>query len=361
MKKYNPKNERIKREYFLYLKEAKVVSGQTIDNIRKSIDRYEKYTKYEDFSRFNKHKASAFKKHFGNQKSRRNGKLLSKSTYISTLRNLKDFFLWLRLRSGYRRLDIHHVEYLNFSDRDVAVARSKKIKEYPTFEQIRKVLSCMSAETEIEMRNRALIAFTALTGVRDSAIASLKLKHIDLNRNLVEQLPDEVKTKFSKTIYTYFFPVGDDIKQIVIDWIHFLRNVKLYDESAPVFPSTKLAHDENFELKPVGLQPKHWSTANQIRKIFKEGFESAGLKYYTPHSFRTTICRLGEQVCRTPEQFKAWSQNIGHENPLTTFMSYGHIDEYRQGEIISNVVDKDKDYSNKRLFEELMELKKRSE
>ena len=26
---------------------------------------------------------------------------------------------------------------------------------------------------------------------------------------------------------------------------------------------------------------------------------------------------------------KAWSQNLGHENPLTTFTSYGHIDLYR--------------------------------
>jgi len=38
-----------------------------------------------------------------------------------------------------------------------------------------------AGENGIECRNRALIAFTLLTGARDSAIASMKLKHVDLS------------------------------------------------------------------------------------------------------------------------------------------------------------------------------------
>jgi hypothetical protein len=34
---------------------------------------------------------------------------------------------------------------------------------------------------------------------------------------------------------------------------------------------------------------------------------------------------------------KAWSQNLGHEQMLTTFTSYGRIEEHRQGEIIMNL------------------------
>ena len=36
------------------------------------------------------------------------------------------------------------------------------------------------------------------------------------------QKPGEVRTKVSKTIYTHFFPVGVDIREIVIDWIKLL-------------------------------------------------------------------------------------------------------------------------------------------
>ena len=73
----------------------------------------------------------------------------------------------------------------------------------------------MPSDTEIERRNRALIAFTLLTGARDSAIASMKLKHVDLIANSVSQDAREVNTKFSKTFTTFFFPVGDEILSIV--------------------------------------------------------------------------------------------------------------------------------------------------
>ncbi|MFN5702503.1 MAG: site-specific integrase, partial [Gammaproteobacteria bacterium] len=38
-----------------------------------------------------------------------------------------------------------------------------------------------------------------------------------------------------------------------------------------------------------------------------------------------------------PEEFKAWSQNLGHEQVLTTFTSYGNVDLRRQGDIIKNL------------------------
>ena len=37
---------------------------------------------------------------------------------------------------------------------------------------------------------------------------------------------------------------------------------------------------------------------------------------------------------KTPEQFKAWSQNLGHEKVLTTFLSYGQVASARQGDIM---------------------------
>ena len=55
---------------------------------------------------------------------------------------------------------------------------------------------------------------------------------------------------------------------------------------------------------------------------------------YNPHRFRHTLVRLWETICQTPEQFKAWSQNLGHEGVLTTFYSYGDVSARRQGELI---------------------------
>lgn len=63
-------------------------------------------------------------------------------------------------------------------------------------------------------------------------------------------------------------------------------------------------------------------------------FEAAGLPYFNPHSFRDTLVQLGEQRCATPEQLKAWSQNLGHDRVMTTLTSYGNVAAHRQAALI---------------------------
>lgn len=338
MKKYNPKNERIKRQYFVFLKEAKRQSESGVDAVAKALNRFEVYTKYRDFKSFHFNQAVAFKKHLAEQKGRQSGKLLSKATLNSTLAHLKRFFQWLAGQPGYKsRLQYSDAEYFNLSEKDTRIATARREKPVPTLEQIKHVINRMPAVTEIELRNRALVAFTLLTGARDSAIASLKLKHIDLLAGSVFQDAREVQTKFSKTFTTYFFPVGDEIRQIVSDWVTFLREEKLWSNNGPLFPATRVAQGETRQFEVSGLDRKHWSSATPIRTIFRISFHAADLPYFNPHSFRNTLVQLGETICQTPEDFKAWSQNLGHERVLTTFYSYGNVADSRQGEIIQNL------------------------
>ena len=217
------------------------------------------------------------------------------------------------------------------------VATTRREQRIPTLEQIKHVISQMPINTEIELRNQALIAFTFLTGARDSAIASMKLKHVDLPAGCVYQDAREVRTKFSKTFTTYFFPVGDEIREIIADWMNYLREEKLWSNDDPLFPSTRIEQNTERQFQAVGLDRKHWSSATPIRSIFKEAFKKADLPYFNPHSFRNTLVRLGESLCQTPEAFKAWSQNLGHEKVLTTFYSYGEVGNQRQGEIIRDL------------------------
>ncbi|SET68927.1 hypothetical protein SAMN05216326_1654, partial [Nitrosomonas marina] len=134
-----------------------------------------------------------------------------------------------------------------------------------------------------------------------------------------------------------FFPVGDGIRLIVAEWITYLREEKLWGNNDPLFPATRISHDESMQFQVTGIDRKHWRNATPIRKIFRKAFTDAGLPYFNPHSFRNTLVRLGQQVCQTPEQFKAWSQNLGHEKVLTTFLSYGNVECQRQGEIIRDL------------------------
>ncbi len=335
MTKHNPENERIKRRYFGWLKEAKQCSEATVDATAKALSRFEEWNRHKSFQTFHHEQAVAFKRHLAEQTGQRSGEKLSKATVHATLTQLRQFFFWLADQPGYKsRIQHSDTDYFNLSSNDARIATAHTSRKVPTLEQVKRVIETMPRGNEIERRNRALVAFTLLTGARDAAIASLKLKHVDLRESCVQQDAREVKTKFSKTFTTYFFPVGDGVREIVADWVRFLREEKLWGNDDPLFPATRVALGETHRFEAAGFERAHWSTATPIRTIFREAFERSGLPYFHPHSLRNTLVRLGQDVCKTPEEFKAWSQNLGHEQVLTTFLSYGSVATDRQGEII---------------------------
>jgi hypothetical protein len=147
---------------------------------------------------------------------------LSAATITSILGTLNAFFRW---QPGYKfRID---ASAQNISTRPSTKCEWRPQGEssgIPTVEQILHVLATMPAETDIEKRDRAVIAFTLLTGARDGATASFKLKHIDMVAGKVDQDARKVATKRAKTFPTYFFPVGDDLRAIVGEWVDFLRS-----------------------------------------------------------------------------------------------------------------------------------------
>ena len=67
----------------------------------------------------------------------------------------------------------------------------------------------------------------ACNQIRDGAVVSLKIKHVDLARGEVDLDAREVKTKFAKSFKVCFFPVGGQALLIVGEWIAFLSEKSL--------------------------------------------------------------------------------------------------------------------------------------
>lgn len=334
MPKLNPENERVKHDYFTYLREAKRRNEQSVDAAAKAIARFEEANRYRPFKKFHWQQAIAFKARLSEQLNARTGERLSRATVHSTLAALSAFFVWLADRPGYKsRIAYADADYFNLSEKEVRVAKAVREKAVPTLEQIHYVIGLMPAATDIERRNRALVAFTILTGARDGATISFRLKHLDLVAGRLDQDAREVATKFSKTFATWFFPVGGEALAIVTDWTAHL-GASHWGDNDPLFPATRMGLGPDGGFVAAGLDRKPWTTAAPVRAIFREAFEAAGLPYFKPHSFRDTLAALGERVCRTPEEFKAWSQNLGHEGVLTTFTSYGAVASHRQSAIM---------------------------
>jgi integrase len=263
---------------------------------------------------------------------------LSASTIKSTLAALKAFFIWLAGEPGYRaKLRRSDAEYFNPLDNLARVAGAHRRRPWPTLAQIRAVLSAMPTETDIDLRDRALVAFTILTGARDSAIVSSCLKHIDIEAKLLEQDAREMDTKRAKTFTTWFFPVGADIEKIVVDWVEFLRTVRQFGPEDPIFPRSRVAQGPELEFVAISLDRSAWANANPVRTLFKQAFGRAGLPYFNPHSFRQTLVHLAYELKLNAEQIKAWSQNLGHEHILTTLVSYGELPAFRQAEIFAEL------------------------
>lgn len=335
MAKNNAANERIKRLYFEYLREAQRRNTASVDQTAAALSRFEEATDHKDFRKFHRAQAVAFKTKLNKEVSPRTGKPLSRATAHSILSALRSFFVWLADKPGYKsQIAYSDADYFNLSEKDVRIAKAARPKAFPSLEQVHHVLSVMPSASDIENRNRALVAFALLTGARDGALSSFRLKHVDLVQGRVDQDAREVRTKASKTFSTTFFPVGGNALEIVQDWCHHLCTVLLFGNDDPLFPATRVALDESGGFMPAGLRREGWASAGPARKIFQQAFQAAGLPYFNPHSFRDTLVQLGERECPTIEAFKAWSQNLGHERVMTTLTSYGAITPHRQAELI---------------------------
>ncbi len=206
-RKFNEDNERIKRQYLHFLREAKRCDPATVDKAADAILRFERGTGFKPFKRFHIEMAMAFKRQLEADRNARTGKPLSTATIDGTLRAVTAFALWLAGQPGYKsKMTYSDAEYFNLNAKDARIAHAERDTPFPTMEQCRHAFGQMPSDTDIDRRNKALFAFLMLTGARDGAIASLRLQQIDLVDGCVYQDAREVKTKAAKTFTTWFFP-----------------------------------------------------------------------------------------------------------------------------------------------------------
>lgn len=323
-----PENEQVKSRFFYFLEHADGKSESSIKQFVMSITRFEAYTRHANFKTFDQKQAVGFKQHMQSGD-------LSAATTLSTVKQVMRFLRWLSMQNGYKtRVRSDAIDYMNMSEKAVRAAAAPREREFPTLPMIEAVIEQMPFRTAIEKRNRAMIALSAMTAIRITALTSLKLKHFDRRRRLIIQQPDEVATKNSKRIDTFLIPVVEHFEGIFLDWIDHLENVELFGPSDPIFPQTLMGQNGQRRLTSIGLKRAHWGQAASARKIVNDAFEAAGLPRYGPHSFRNMLVSEMYRRGLSIAAFKAGSQNLGHEHVLTTLTAYGKVPLEEQGRLI---------------------------
>lgn len=267
------------------------------------------------------------------QASDNSGKTLSASTIVHAFSSVCGFFRWLRKQVGYDKIPEDLVDYFSAPRHLIQIANAPAEKAYPTHEEVVTVVGSMPTDSFLQRRNRALVAFVYLTGVRVAALITLRLKHVDCERRLVhQQAAEQVATKNSKTMRTAWFPVGKEFEQIVIDWIAEMTSLDTNPET-PLFPRG--------ERRLFGSQDQPgWeflASDDAVVDIMAAAAAAVGVRRFTPHRLRDTIASMIDKWAVTLAEQKALSQNMGHANMRTTFERYGPVSEKQQHDLIANM------------------------
>jgi integrase len=334
MRKTVEANERAKRDYVNYLEQAKGLDQKSTDKVLAALLKFEQSTGFKPFKRFHIDQAARFKADLAKAKGRA-GKSLSGSTIDATLALVRGFFEWLAGQPGYKsKITYSDTAYFRNSLKASRAAHARRDKEFPSVEAAYHAFQAMPEETEVQRRDKALFAFFMLTGARVGAVASLRLKHIDLFHGKVLQDGRDVNTKFSKTIDTTFYPVDSAYLACLTAWVEHLRTVKLFGPQDALFPKPEMGLAPGGGFANLGLSREPYASGTKLNGIIRNAFSMVQLPEYTPHSFRTTLSMLGDVMCKDMEHRKAWSLNMGHDNLQTTIGSYMPVSRQRQAELI---------------------------
>jgi len=192
-------------------------------------------------------------------------------------------------------------------------------RKYYTLDEVIKLCD-FQPETLIDKRDRAAIAMLYLSAMRISAFVSLPVRCVAIDEMTIYQLPNEgVKTKNGKSEETFLLPI-DKLIEIVKEWDDYIRAE--LGVNALWYPS----------LRTDGL---HWSNREEIgdtesrRKSFRRGLKKlcdrAEVEYKSSHKFRRGHGVYAVKHSRNFEEFQAYLQNMGHEDPGTTFKYYSKL------------------------------------
>jgi integrase len=319
------RNEQAKRRFFEHLSGGEGFAGGSVSTFAEAVGQWQQFSKNDDFVNFDKSKAMEFVAWQKTRPTKAKGGTLALQTQYNYLRRIKRFFLWLSEQHEYRKVRKTDVDFLRLSKKDARIATSGTTKPMPTFEEVQRIIKSIHPKNEIDTRDRAILSLALITGMRISAIATLKMKNFDRASKLIDQNPgDGVLTKNSKKILTTFFPIGwSEPEEFFLEWYDYILK-KGAKPDHPIFPSTLKGFSGKNDFNKTLVSDEGWSGSSGARKIFEKRCKNAGVPYFNPHSFRHLIVNYMSKARLTEEEKRAISMNLGHENVGTTFGSYGY-------------------------------------
>lgn len=180
--------------------------------------------------------------------------------------------------------------------------KQKRLPKHLTIQELFRIIAMAEGETELEIRDRALLELWYATGTRVSELAQVQASDLDLEQG---QLKVVGKGNRERLI-----PVGN----VAIDWCKKYLSIR-----HEWIRKSGLKETERFFLNPIGTP----LTRQMVWKILKKYTKKAGIKksvwpHMIRHSFATHILRNGADL-------RAVQELLGHKS-ITTTEIYTHLD-----------------------------------
>ena len=181
------------------------------------------------------------------------GRPLSAATITTTLKHLRNFFLWLSREPGFRsKLNANDANYFTPSEQDRRIAGARREGPVPTLDEIEQVLDRMPSDGPVEKRNRARHRLYAADRRTGRGLVVIPVEARQRGRRTVFQDGREVKTKRRKTFTSHFFPVGPKPLNIVSDYVAMLTGDLGFGPDDPLFQPPGWRMRRTGALQPPG-------------------------------------------------------------------------------------------------------------
>lgn len=194
------------------------------------------------------------------------------------------------------------------------------------------MIESLPVKTMKERRDRAMVAVAFLGALRADTVTSLRVKHIERSNMTIVQDAKTARTKNGKSLRIKFFPLPEVFAKAVCDWKEEMLGLGFTPEDA-LFPDEK--HFVGWRHKEKRARVGAMSSTHAIAQAFRVASKPLEAKV-SPHAAKHCIGTLSLEVCKTPEELKAWSMNMGHENEEVTVRYYKHLPTERVGEIFES-------------------------
>ncbi len=305
---------------------------KTIDKHVASIRFCESAVGNKDFANYTCRDLSAVRTSLIAQLDAESERRKSKSFIRHRASELRGFFTWLLKQKGYGRLPKDLADHLELPRAIHAIEASGVTRPYPTMDEAAKMLVGMPTKSILDRRARAIFALAFLGALRADTLISLRMKHIDVERQVIQQNASEMRTKNGKSLEIGWFPIAPAFSETVVGWKSEMTERRLRGNDA-LFPANTVLEGA-WRHRPVSSEPIPVMRSKcAVNAAFARAC-AGGETQYTPHSAKHAIAAERDRRPLTQEGRKAWSENMGHESEQITTSHYGRLPPERRLELV---------------------------